>query len=86
MKSPSIARVRVDGQGRMVLPSGLREEIVSIPGEVLIRRTAEGLLLTAALAPGTVRQSDDGLPVLSIGRRVSNEEVLRGIEAERADR
>ena len=29
----------------MVLPSGLRDEIVSIPGDVLVRRTADGLLL-----------------------------------------
>jgi hypothetical protein len=70
----------------MVLPSGLREEIVSIPGEVLIRRTADGLLLTAAESPGTVRVGDDGLPVLSIGRRVTNDEVLSAIDQERADR
>ena len=76
----------MDAQGRMVLPSGLREEIVSIPGEVLVRRTADGLLLTAAETPGTVRVGDDGFPVLSIGRRVSNDEVLTAIEKERADR
>jgi hypothetical protein len=87
MKSPSgSVRVRVDAQGRMVLPSGLREEVVSTPGEVLVRRTADGLLLTAAETPGTVRVGDDGFPVLSIGRRVGNDEVLAAIEKERADR
>ena len=70
----------------MVLPSGLREEIVSDPGEVLVRRTADGLLLTPAETPGVVRVGDDGFPVLSIGRRVSNDEVLAAIEKERADR
>lgn len=70
----------------MVLPSGLRDEIVSIPGDVLVRRTADGLLLTPAETPGTVRDGDDELPVLTIGRRVSNDETLRAIEQERADR
>jgi DNA-binding transcriptional regulator/RsmH inhibitor MraZ len=32
-------RIRVDGQGRMVLPRGVRDEIVRVPGEVLLRRT-----------------------------------------------
>lgn len=86
VKSPSGVRVRVDAQGRMVLPSGLREEVVSIPGEILVRRTADGLLLTAAESPGTVRVGDDGFPVLSIGRRVSNDEVLAAVEKDRADR
>ena len=70
----------------MVLPSGLRDEIVSIPGDVLVRRTADGLLLTPAETPGTVRDGDDGLPVLTIGRRIGNDETLRAIEQERADR
>jgi hypothetical protein len=86
MKSPSVARVKVDRQGRMVLPIGLREEVVTVPGEVLVWRTADGLLLTAAEMPGTVREADDGFPVLSLGRRVTNEEVLRAIDQERADR
>ena len=51
-----------------------------------MRRTADGLLLTAAETPGIVRVGDDGFPVLSIGRRVSNDEVLAAIEKERADR
>lgn len=70
----------------MVLPRGLREDVVTVPGDVLLRRTADGLLMTAADAPGTVRQADDGLPILALGRRITTGEVLRAIDAERADR
>lgn len=70
----------------MVLPRGVREEIVTIPGDVLLRRTPDGLLLTAAEASGTVTDGDDGLPVLSIGRPISNAEVLDAIEQDRSDR
>lgn len=70
----------------MVLPRGLREDIVTVPGEVLLRRTADGLLMTAADAPGIVSQAGDGLPSLVVGRRITNEEVLGAIDAERADR
>ena len=70
----------------MVLPRRLREEIVSAPGEVLVRRTADGLLLTPAEDSGTVTAGPDGLPVLTLGRRVTNAEVLAAIDRERADR
>lgn len=70
----------------MVLPRGLREDVVTVPGEVLLRRTAEGLLMTAADAPGTVLQADDGLPALALGRRITTEEVLAAIDGDRADR
>ncbi|MGH8998396.1 MAG: hypothetical protein ACRDY7_03300 [Acidimicrobiia bacterium] len=86
MESPSMVRVKVDSQGRMVLPRRLREEIVSVPGEVLIRRTADGLLLTAAEGSGMVATGDDGLPLLRVGRTVTNTEVLAAIDRERADR
>lgn len=86
MESPSI-RVRVDGQGRMVVPRRLRDEVLAhLPGEVVLRKTADGLLITAAEAAGTVSEGDDGLPVLSLGRPVTNEEVLRAIDAERSER
>jgi hypothetical protein len=70
----------------MVLPRGVREEIVTVPGDVLLRRTADGLLLTAAQAPATLTDGDDGLPVLSVGRPVSNAEILHAIEQGRSDR
>jgi DNA-binding transcriptional regulator/RsmH inhibitor MraZ len=86
MESPSQMRIRVDGQGRMVLPRGVRDEIVRVPGEVLLRRTADGLLLSAADEAGAVGQAPDGLPVLSLGRPVRNSEVLDAIDREREGR
>lgn len=86
MNSPLPVRVKVDAQGRMVLPRGLRHELVSVPGEVLVRRTADGVLLTPAEGTGTVTEAEDGLPLLRIGRGVTNDEVLAAIDRERADR
>jgi hypothetical protein len=70
----------------MVLPRALREELVRAPGEVLVRRTAEGVLLTPVPAAGTLEEADDGMPVLRVGRRVGNDEVLAAIDAERGTR
>ena len=78
-------RVKIDARGRMVLPRHLREEIVDVPGEVLVRRTADGLLLTAAEGAGAVTTGADGLPVLTLGRTVTNAEVLAAIDGGRAD-
>ncbi len=85
MESPSV-RIRVDAQGRMVLPRRLRDEIVTTPGELVVRRVAEGLLLTATTTAGVLSTGIDGLPVLHLGRRVTNNEVLDGLERERAER
>jgi hypothetical protein len=70
----------------MVLPRALREEIVSVPGEVLVRHTDGGLLLTTAESDGLVHVSETGVPSLTLGRRVTNSEVLRAIDQDRADR
>lgn len=70
----------------MVLPRRLREEIVRVPGEVLLRRTGDGLLLTAAEESGDVGTGADGLPVLRLGRPVGNAEVLAAIDRERSER
>lgn len=78
--------VSVDQQGRLVLPRRLREGLVDTPGRVLVRRTAEGLLLVPDREHGKVRDSDDGLPVLDFEREVSNAEVLAAIDEERATR
>lgn len=86
MASPWSVRVRIDAQGRMVLPRELREEIVSVPGEIILRRTPDGLLLTSAMDAGVLRQGEDGLPVLSLHRPVGNAEVLDAIDRERAER
>lgn len=88
MNSPSKAvRVKVDRQGRLVVPLRLRDEIVSAPGEVLMRRTPDGLLLTSVAAPGAIDQvSSDGLPLLRLGRVVTNDEVIDAIDRDRASR
>lgn len=70
----------------MVLPQWLREEVVSAPGEVLLRRTPDGLLLTPVSSEGDVEQAADGLPVLRLGHRLRNDDVLAAIDRERADR
>lgn len=85
MKSPSV-RVKVDAQGRVVLPRQLRDEILVVPGEVLIRRTPDGLLITPAEGAGYVTQASDGMPVLTLGRRVTNDAVLEAIDQERSNR
>ena len=85
MESPSV-RIRVDAQGRMVLPRRLREDIVTTPGELVVRRVAEGLLLTSATTAGVVSTGTDGLPVLHLGRNVTNNEVLAALDRERVER
>ena len=85
MESPSL-RIRVDAQGRMVLPRRLREDIVTTPGELVVRRVAEGLLLTSTPTAGVVSTGTDGLPVLHLGRNVTNNEVLAALDRERVER
>jgi hypothetical protein len=53
---------------------------------VLLRRTADGLLLSAADEAGAVEKGPDGLPVLSLGRPVRNSAVLAAIDREREGR
>ncbi len=86
MESPSTVRIRVDAQGRMVLPQLLRREIATTPGEVLARRTPDGILLVSATADGVLDVADDGLPVLRVGKIVTNREVLEALDEERAER
>jgi bifunctional DNA-binding transcriptional regulator/antitoxin component of YhaV-PrlF toxin-antitoxin module len=78
--------IAVDKQGRLVLPRRLREGLVDVPGRVVVRRTAEGLLLAPDRDVGAVRAGDDGLPVLDLDRPVSNVEVLAAIDDDRAAR
>jgi bifunctional DNA-binding transcriptional regulator/antitoxin component of YhaV-PrlF toxin-antitoxin module len=85
MASPSI-RVKVDKQGRLVLPHALREGLVDVPGEVLVTPSSDGLLIEPASDRGRVRVADDGMPVLDIGRTVTNAEVLAALDAARDSR
>jgi AbrB family looped-hinge helix DNA binding protein len=84
MATPS--RVRIDRQGRIVLPQHIRDELVEVPGELLLERTPDGVLLRPVGGSVSVRTGDDGLPVISVGRAVTNDEVLAAIDAERAGR
>lgn len=69
----------------MVLPRAIRDDLLRVPGEVVVRRTADGWLMTAADSSGTITDGEDGLPLLSIGRPVTTAEVLDAIEHERAE-
>lgn len=86
MASPSPVLVRVDQQGRLVLPLPLRAGFVDTPGELLLQRIPEGLLLTPATGQGSLRVAKDGLPVLELGRAVTNAEVVAAIDDERRGR
>ena len=86
MESPSTVRLRVDAQGRMVIPRRFRDDLVSLPGELVARRTPEGVLLTGVPKHGDLDVAGDGLPLLRIGRAVSNDEVLDALDRERAGR
>lgn len=70
----------------MVLPRQLRDELLVVPGEVLIRRTADGLLVTPAEGAGSLKRGADGMPVLTLDRPVTNNEVLTAIDQERSSR
>lgn len=70
----------------MVLPRRLRDDIVTTPGELVVRRVAEGLMLTSTTAAGALSSGTDGLPVLHLGRKVTNVEVLDALDRERAER
>lgn len=69
-----------------MLPLWLRRELVATPGEVLLRRTADGILLTAVTPEGEIEQAPDGMPVLRLGRPVTNDEVVEAIRRERSGR
>ncbi len=69
-----------------MLPKWLRHRLVSTPGEVQLRATPDGVLLTPMAEDGDIETASDGLPVLRVGRRVTNDEVLAAIDHERAGR
>ncbi|MDP1795194.1 MAG: hypothetical protein Q8K63_13745 [Acidimicrobiales bacterium] len=86
MASPSRILVKLDRQGRLVLPIAMREGFVNTPGELWLTSTPDGLLLQPTTAAARVDTGADGLPVLAMDRPVFNAEVLTAIDAERADR
>lgn len=70
----------------MVIPAALRDEVSTTPGDVVIVRTAAGLLITAAPQEADVAAGSDGLPILELDRMVSNADVLDAIDRERSSR
>lgn len=77
--------IPIDRQGRVVIPRHLRSTLGPVPGTVHARRVDGGLLLEHH-SEGEVVEADDGLPVLVLGTRVTNAEVLEAIDAERSAR
>ena len=84
-------RVKVDAQGRMVLPRSVRR-LLHIDGQVAeleLEETPDGVLLEAPRPRAVVEQGDDGLPVVSIGSgpgSIRNDDVVEAIAEERAGR
>lgn len=80
--------VRIDAQGRIVVPLPERQRLGLEGGDELhLVPTPEGLLLERRRA-ATVHTAADGLPVVVFDepRPVSNEESVAAIRAERATR
>ncbi len=78
-------QVKVDRQGRIVIPLHERERLgVAEGGTLELIATAEGVLLERR-RPAELRTAEDGLPVISILdlERVSNEESLSAIHRDR---
>jgi AbrB family looped-hinge helix DNA binding protein len=78
-------QVKVDRQGRIVIPLHERERLgVATGGTLELIATPEGVLLERR-RPAKVRIADDGLPVIRIQdlEPVSNEESLDAIHRER---
>lgn len=77
--------IRIDRQGRLVIPRQLRAALGDVPGVVRARQVDDGVLLEHPSA-GHVEVAEDGLPILRGSGAVGNDEVLAAIGAERADR
>ncbi len=77
--------VPIDGQGRVVIPRSLRSALGAVPGVIRARRVEGGILLEHPV-DGEVAVGDDGLPIVLLGRPISNDESLAAIDAERAER
>lgn len=77
--------VKVDRQGRIVIPLHERERLgVAAGGTLELIATPEGVLLERR-RPAQVRTAEDGLPMISIQDlgAISNEESLSAIHRER---
>ncbi len=80
--------VKVDRQGRIVIPQHERERLGLHHGGVLeLIPTPEGIVLEH-LRPATVTAGDDGLPVVSFGTSdtISNDDAVTAIHGHRDQR
>jgi AbrB family looped-hinge helix DNA binding protein len=81
-----VVQVRVDRQGRIVIPLRERERLgVEEGGTLDLVATPEGVLLERR-RPATVRVAEDGLPVVTTedAEQISNDESLVAIRRHRA--
>lgn len=69
-----------------MLPQWLRRRLVTTPGELLLRETPDGVLLSPVAPHSAVEEAPDGLPVLRLGQSLTNAQTLAAIDAERAGR
>lgn len=87
MASPHMAHiVKIDRQGRAVIPQELRAGFVTTPGELIATRTDDGVLLRPVDPGSAVATAPDGLPMLRLHRAVTNAEVLAALDEDRASR
>lgn len=80
--------VKVDAQGRVVIPQAERERLgVSQGGELELVSTPEGVLLERR-RQATVTSGEDGLPLVTVGDvdTVSNAEATEAIHGQRDER
>ena len=80
--------VKVDAQGRVVIPQAERERLGLPDGGALeLVSTPEGVLLERRRR-ATVTTGEDGVPLVSLddGGRVSNTDATDAIHAQRDDR
>lgn len=80
--------VKVDAQGRVVIPQAERERLGLPDGGVLeLVSTPEGVLLERR-RHATVTEAEDGLPQITLedGENVSNTETVDAIHTQRDDR
>lgn len=80
--------VKVDAQGRVVIPQGERERLGLPDGGVLeLVSTPEGVLLERR-RQATVTSGEDGLPLVTLddGDTVSNADATEAIHAQRDER
>jgi AbrB family looped-hinge helix DNA binding protein len=81
----AMSTVRIDAQGRIVVPLAHRQRLgVQGGGELELIPTPEGLILERRRA-ATVSTAPDGLPIVEFTepRPVTNDEALEAIRAQR---